>query len=358
VDLTANPASGSLTYESGSTVKITASPEPGWSLDEWILDDSPTGNDNPISVKMNKDHVLSTVFRRDSYSLSLNVAGSGFTDPSSTQTYTAGSEARVTATPDPGWVFDHWILDRAPAYSGNPVTVSMSSDHALEAVFVEEQYLLKVLAAGEGKGSVVSDPLGGTYSFGSVVVLTADPAEVSSFSGWSGDVSGSANPAIIVMNGNKTMTVNFDPVTVGQDSVAKSPSQSSYARSLVQLTATPASGGVFSGWGGAFTGSPITVTSIMVNLEIELLGLLKEIIYYLLQREALSKLLGGGYWFGFFECFLLVVLVICLWYARPLIMKYLKWKQRKKRKKRRKKAKIRKKIKKRRRNACAIGNNS
>jgi parallel beta-helix repeat protein len=152
--------------------------------------------------------------------------------------------------------------------------------------------LLKVLTAGEGIGSVALNPPAGPYRFGSVVALTADPAEGSNFEGWSGDVSGSTNPVTIVMDGNKTVTASFDPVTTtvapsgsgggsvapslpvvnptqytitvtvsGQGSVSRSPSQSSYASgSTVQLTATPATGWVFTSWSGSLTGSAKTKT--------------------------------------------------------------------------------------------------
>ena len=46
-------------------------------------------------------------------------------------------------------------------------------------------------------------------SLGDVVQLTAVLLLVGAFSGWSGDLSGSANPMAILLDGNKTVTATF-----------------------------------------------------------------------------------------------------------------------------------------------------
>lgn len=60
-----------------------------------------------------------------------------------------------------------------------------------------------------GSGTVTLDPAGGTYDDGTVVTLTAAPATGYSFTGWSGDLSGTVNPASITMNGDKMVTATF-----------------------------------------------------------------------------------------------------------------------------------------------------
>ena len=64
-----------------------------------------------------------------------------------------------------------------------------------------------------------------SYASGTSVTLTATPASGYSFTGWLGDLTGTTNPAIITMTGNKTVTASFAPmgesstVTVGSASV-------------------------------------------------------------------------------------------------------------------------------------------
>ena len=112
-----------------------------------------------------------------------------------------------------------------------------------------------------GNGSV--DPFGGDFAPGTVVSMTATPAAGWEFVGWSGDLSGSANPSPLTMDSAKIVTANFRLIppqfsltvsTVGQGSV--SPAGGSFDEgTAVSLTATPAAGWQFDGWSGDLTGS-------------------------------------------------------------------------------------------------------
>lgn len=125
--------------------------------------------------------------------------------------------------------------------------------------------------AVSGQGSISLSPSGGTYSSGTVVTLTPTPAAGYAFSGWSGDLTGSANPATITMNANKSVTATFTAVpqytlttnVVGQGSISLNPAGGTYNQGTnVTVTATPAAGYAFSGWSGDLTGStnPTSIT--------------------------------------------------------------------------------------------------
>jgi len=63
-----------------------------------------------------------------------------------------------------------------------------------------------------GSGSVSANPApncGTQYTSGTTVQLTANPASGFTFSSWSGDASGTANPVDITMNGDRSVTANF-----------------------------------------------------------------------------------------------------------------------------------------------------
>ena len=60
-----------------------------------------------------------------------------------------------------------------------------------------------------GMGTVNKSPDLGAYDVGSVVTLTAVPAAGWTFSGWGGDLTGSVNPANIIMDGEKAVTAIF-----------------------------------------------------------------------------------------------------------------------------------------------------
>ena len=60
-------------------------------------------------------------------------------------------------------------------------------------------------------------PSSGQYTPGTKVELTATPSPGYIFGGWTGDATGSVNPLAVLMETNKTVTVNFLPDTTDND---------------------------------------------------------------------------------------------------------------------------------------------
>jgi uncharacterized repeat protein (TIGR02543 family) len=74
----------------------------------------------------------------------------------------------------------------------------MSSSHTLTAV-----------TSPSAGGSVVRSPDAISYTAGTAATLTVTPATGYSFTGWSGDLSGTKNPETITMDTDKTVTASF-----------------------------------------------------------------------------------------------------------------------------------------------------
>lgn len=72
-----------------------------------------------------------------------------------------------------------------------------------------------LMTSVSGSGTINVSPSGGTYSGGTQVSLTANPASGFIFLGWSGDLSGDDNPATIIMNTDKSVTAIFIEEGVG-----------------------------------------------------------------------------------------------------------------------------------------------
>ena len=68
-----NPSVGTRTYESGSTVQVTAIPNLGFQLDHWELDGSSVGLNNPYSVLMNQNHSLRAYFEPVTSEMSVSI---------------------------------------------------------------------------------------------------------------------------------------------------------------------------------------------------------------------------------------------------------------------------------------------
>ena len=68
---------------------------------------------------------------------------------------------------------------------------------------------LIVTKKGSCSGNVLLNPAGGIYDVGTVVTLTALPGRNCTFNGWSGDLTGTANPDSIIMDSHKRVTATF-----------------------------------------------------------------------------------------------------------------------------------------------------
>jgi PKD repeat protein len=143
-----------------------------------------------------------------------------------------------------------------------------------------EPLALTVSIAGTGSGNVSFSPGGlscpsscdPSFDPGIVVTLTATPDPGSSFTGWSGDCSGSSS-CQVTMSQARSVTATFTPnayglsvtkLGSGSGQVNSSPAgiscgavcQESFAAgSTVTLTATPDADSVFTGWSGDCTGT-------------------------------------------------------------------------------------------------------
>jgi hypothetical protein len=82
----------------------------------------------------------------------------------------------------------------------------MDGDRSVTATFSRIEYTLTVTQVGSGHVLRNND---GPYYYGDVVQLTAYPSSGWSFDSWSGDLSGTANPASITIDGDKSVTLTF-----------------------------------------------------------------------------------------------------------------------------------------------------
>lgn len=111
-----------------------------------------------------------------------------------------------------------------------------------------------------GLGTVTKDPDLEIYPEGTPVTLTATPGTGHTFGSWSGAVTGSQNPAVVVMTRARAVTANFIPnqyaVTVsatgsGSGAVQKTPDQATYPHgATVEIEAIADAGSAFLGWSG------------------------------------------------------------------------------------------------------------
>jgi len=130
--------------------------------------------------------------------------GSVTKDPDQTS-YAEGTLVSLEAVPQAGWTFANW--GGALSGSDNPETITMDGDKTVTATFTQNDYTLTINIVGSGSVDKVPDQA--TYHFGDSVELTANANPSYTFSGWSGDLSGSTNPDTVTIDANLEVTATF-----------------------------------------------------------------------------------------------------------------------------------------------------
>jgi hypothetical protein len=152
-----------------------------------------------------------------------NPAGRSFTVGA--QTYTAeawfnwavgSSHTIATTSPQSGgagtqYVFTGWSDGGLMSH-----TVTVPSSATTYTAGFTTQYQLTVTA---GAGGTVSPPTGQWYNAGQTVTLTATPNAGYVFSGWGGDLSGTAVSQSLAMNAPHSVTATFTPSGSGTPTV-------------------------------------------------------------------------------------------------------------------------------------------
>ena len=181
----------------------------------------------------------------------------------------------------------------APFQSATVTAGGNATINVVYSAVAPQTFALTVSKAGTGSGGVSSTPAGlacgatctANFASGSSVTLTAAPLSGSSFTGWGGACSGSGSTCTVTMSAAQNVTASFATtppaptnfaLTVtksgtGTGSISSNPGGIACGAtcvanfgqaSSVTLTATPASGSSFAGWGGACSGSGACVVTM------------------------------------------------------------------------------------------------
>ena len=167
------PANGSVAASAtsataGTTVKLTATPAEGYTLDYFTLDGERINGDTFIMPARNVE--VSAVFTANAYSITV-VQPTGGTVSASATSATAGTTVKLTATPAEGYTLDYFTLDGARI---NGDTFSMPARNVdVSAVFTANAYSINVVQPANGMVSASAT----SATAGTTVKLTASPAE-------------------------------------------------------------------------------------------------------------------------------------------------------------------------------------
>ena len=287
-------ATCTASFPHGTTVTLTASPAAGSTFTGWSGDCTGTGACT-VSIILARSVTATFTLQRFTLSVTRTGTGSGIvtSDPpgidcgaTCSASFDYGTTLSLTATPAPGSSFTGWSGEGC---SGTGTcTVSMTQARNVTATFTLQTFMLTLTKTGTGNGTVTSTPAGidcGTtcsaaFDYGTSVTLTATPATGSTFTGWTGDCTGTGTCTVTMTqarNVTAVFTLQSFVLTVtkagtGGGSITSSPSGLTCSgatctgtfdyRTSVTLTANPTTGSTFIGWSGeACSGTgPCTVT--------------------------------------------------------------------------------------------------
>jgi hypothetical protein len=215
-------ATCSNTYEAGTVVTLTATPNPGFAFTGWSGGGC-SGTGTCVLILGSSKAVTATFVPTHVLTVSVAGAGSGGVKSDSggidcpgvqcTAAFNQGTTVTLTATAANGSVFTGW--SGAGCSGTSTCVVTMSADRAVTATFVPT-HVLTVSLASAGAGSVAASGINcpgvcsDAYPQGTVVSLSATPSSGSVFAGWSGACSGTG-ACVVTMNSDQGVTATFAP---------------------------------------------------------------------------------------------------------------------------------------------------
>ncbi len=238
------PANGTVSASAtsataGTTVKLTANPAEGYTLDYFTLDGERINGDTFIMPARNVD--VSAVFTANAYSITV-VQPTGGTVSASATFATAGTTIELTANPAEGYTLDYFTLDGERINGDTFIMPARNVD--VSAVFTANAYSITVV-----------QPTGGTVSAsatfataGTTIELTANPAEGYTLDYFTLDGERINGDTFIMPARNvdvsAVFTANAYSITVVQPTGGTVSASATFATAgtTIELTANPAEG--------------------------------------------------------------------------------------------------------------------
>lgn len=169
------------TYDEGTAITITATPDEGYEFTGWEGVDSEEAS---LTITLNEDQTLNALFSPVVSLFTITVtAAEGGSVSTAGGTFEEGTEIEITATPEQGYEFSGWVGNDSVETT---LSITLSSALTLQALFEEIQTYTLTVSSVLG-GSVSTQ--GGEFPEGTTVSITAMPEEGYQFDGWDGNDS-------------------------------------------------------------------------------------------------------------------------------------------------------------------------
>ena len=285
--------SGGGTFYYGDTAYITAVPSDHYVFDGW----SDGVDDLSRSVTVKSDKTYAAKFHKQKFTVVGEPSPEGWGKVTGGGFYSYGTSVTLTAVPSSGKVFLEWDDgDTSPTK-----TVVIVEDRTYVATFVDEpKYAISVQASPEN-GGTVSITGGPTYRPGTLITISASPAEGFDFVSW--DDGSTDTVRIVTAESDRVYVATFSKRPLRKLSLSVSPEGSGsvsgsgtyYQGSAVTVSAEPSNCMQFVRWSDGSTDQTRTV--VMAGDDISLVAYFEKIRYTLTVEssdDSKGTVSGGG----------------------------------------------------------------
>ena len=246
VATSSNPAiggstTGSGTYNTGTSVTVTAIPASGYQFVNWTDGATPVSTNSSYTFTISENRNLTANFSVITFTIATSSIPAAGGTTSGSGIYNSNASVTVIAAPATGYQFVNWTVGGSIVSTSATYTFTVTENRSLVANFSLINYTVST-SVNPAEGGTASG--GGTYSHGTSVNLTASPATGYQFSNWTeSGVSVSTNPSYtFTATANRTLVANFSLIFYS-----------------VSTSSSPAAGGSTAGGGSYSYGSSVTV---------------------------------------------------------------------------------------------------
>jgi len=280
-------------FDLDTDVTLTATAATGTTFQGWSGGDCDGSTEIQCVVTMDAPKSVTATFTASTYTLTVNRNGDGNVTSSpgdidldggtNSDTFTHGTSVTLTANPAPGTVFTNWTGGPCAGQTSTTCSFTITSSGTTTANFGVIAYTLDVSRTGEGTGTIDSSPSGisvtttqisddASFDHGTSITLTADAADSSNFTSWSGVTcqgSNTSDTCTFTITSDTTVTGAFSLKTYdlavsrtgdGTGNVTSSPgdinlnagnpSDTFKHGTPITLTANPTDSSNFTSWSG------------------------------------------------------------------------------------------------------------
>ncbi|MBR3945571.1 MAG: leucine-rich repeat protein, partial [Bacteroidales bacterium] len=208
---TMGSVSGGGNYNYQSLVALTATPAYGYHFEQW----NDGLSNNPRTINVIQDTMFMAQFAANTYSITVQANDPRMGSAYGTGNFSYNTTTTLSATATYGYHFVQW----SDGNTENPRTVPVTQNAIYTAIFEINTYAVSVGSSNPAIGSAAG---GGTYSYNTIVNISATPNYGYHFVQWSD--GNTENPRTITVIQNATYTAQF---SINSYAVSVSPNNSS-----------------------------------------------------------------------------------------------------------------------------------